>query len=288
MTDLTDSHQDPNDGAQAEPTAGPRWVPLSSIDRRVAGVLAEKAKTTPDSYPLSLNAVCSGCNQKSNRTPIMQLEPDDVEESLDRLREMGAVGIVQGYGRVSKYRHYLYEWLGVDKLEMAVMTELLLRGDQTEGELRGRAARMEPIAGLTELRPILDTLKSKGLVIPLTPEGRGHAVIHALCQPRELERLKERYGASGGVTSGAAAQPDRPPQTTRPAAPQQPARGQAPSLTVATAGDEIDSDVAESLRRELCELRGQIAQMRSDMDEVSCQLRQTESQLQELKDSLGA
>ena len=69
----------------------------------------------------------------------MQLEPDEVEESLDRLRELGAVGLVEGYGRVEKYRHYLYEWLGVDKVELAVMTELLLRGDQTVGELRGRA-----------------------------------------------------------------------------------------------------------------------------------------------------
>ena len=282
MTDLTDANQEPTAGSQPE-SAGPRWGPLSSVDRRVAGVLAEKAKTTPDSYPLSLNAVCSGCNQKSNRAPIMQLEPDDVEESLDRLREMGAVAIVQGYGRVSKYRHHLYEWLGVDKQEMAVITELLLRGDQTVGELRGRAARMEPIAGLSELRPILASLKSKGLVIPLTPEGRGHTVTHALYQPRELERLKERYGQSGGTTPADTTQPSHPPRTT-----QQPARGQAPPLTVASAAGSIDSDVVEALRRELSELRGQVAQMRGDLDEVTAQLRQTESQLQELKDALGA
>lgn len=288
MTDLTNTNQEPTDGSQAEPAAGSRWGPLSSVDRRVAGVLAEKAKTTPDSYPLSLNAVCSGCNQKSNRAPIMQLEPDDVEESLDRLREMGAVAIVQGYGRVSKYRHYLYEWLGVDKQEMAVITELLLRGDQTVGELRGRAARMEPIAGLSELRPILASLKSKGLVISLTPEGRGHTVTHALYQPRELERLKERYGQSGGATPADTTQPSHPPRTTQQPAPQQPARGQAPPLTVASAAGSIDSDVVEALRRELSELHSQVAQMRGDLDDVTAQLRQTESQLQELKDSLGA
>ncbi len=293
MTEPTDTNQEPTAESQAEPDAGPRWGPLSSVDRRVAGVLAEKAKTTPDSYPLSLNAVCSGCNQKSNRAPIMQLEPDDVEESLDRLREMGAVAIVQGYGRVSKYRHYLYEWLGVDKQEMAVITELLLRGDQTVGELRGRAARMEPIAGLSELRPILASLKSKGLVISLTPEGRGHTVTHALYQPRELERLKERYGQSGGATPADTTQPSHPPRTTQQPPPHQPpphqpARGQAPPLTVASAAGSIDSDVVEALRRELSELHSQVAQMRGDLDDVTAQLRQTESQLQELKDSLGA
>ena len=84
---------------------------------------------------MSLNAVATGSNQKSNRDPLMQLEPDDVAESLERLRQLGAVGMVEGYGRVTKYRHYLYEWLGVEKLELSVMTELLLRGAQTEGEL---------------------------------------------------------------------------------------------------------------------------------------------------------
>ena len=70
----------------ASTTPAPRWRPLNSIDRRVLGVLGEKAKTTPDTYPMSLNGVVSGCNQKSNRSPLMQLEPDQVEESLDRLR----------------------------------------------------------------------------------------------------------------------------------------------------------------------------------------------------------
>ncbi len=111
----------------------PRWQPLGAIDRRVLGVLGEKAKTTPDIYPMSLNAICTGCNQKSNRDPVMQLEPDDVAESLERLRHLGAVGMVEGYGRVTKYRHYLYEWLGVEKLELSVMIELLLRGRRPKG-----------------------------------------------------------------------------------------------------------------------------------------------------------
>ena len=183
------------DGPPATPPQR-RWQPLSSIDRRVVGVLAEKAKTTPDIYPMSLNAICTGCNQKSNRSPLMQLEPNEVEESLDRLRELGAVGLVEGYGRVQKYRHYLYEWLGVDKVELAVMTQLLLRGDQTVGELRGRASRMEPLADLAALRVVLDSLKSKGLVIALTPEGRGHAVTHALYKPRKSRRSRPSTSAA--------------------------------------------------------------------------------------------
>ncbi len=105
-----------------------RWRPLEKIDRRVAGVLVEKAKTTPEQYPLTVNSLVNGCNQKNNRDPQMQLEEADVMESLDRLKSTGAVAEVQGSGRVPKFRHLLYEWLGVDKVELAVMGELLLRG----------------------------------------------------------------------------------------------------------------------------------------------------------------
>src|SRR5271154_6314678 len=109
------------------PTPGktpPRWQPVSAIDRRVLGVLVEKAKTTPDAYPLSLNGLVTGANQKNNRHPLAQYEAEDVEESLERLRMLGAVAAIQGSGRVAKYRHYMYEWLGVDKVELAVMAEL--------------------------------------------------------------------------------------------------------------------------------------------------------------------
>src|SRR5689334_19128993 len=103
--------------AENEAHAAPKWQTLASLERRVAGVLVEKAKTTPDAYPMTLNGICTACNQKNNRYPLMNVEPDDVEPALDRLRELGAVAIVQGSGRVSKYRHYLYDWLGVDKVE---------------------------------------------------------------------------------------------------------------------------------------------------------------------------
>lgn len=173
-----------------------KWRPLDRVERRVAGVLVEKAKTTPDNYPLSLNALVNGCNQKSNRTPQMQLDEDAVLEALDRLRSMGAVSEIQGDGRVSKFRHLLYDWLGVDKVELAVMAELLLRGAQTLGELRGRAARMEPIADISTLRPLVDGLVQKGLVIYLTPPGRGCVVTHAVQSPETIEKQRTEHANS--------------------------------------------------------------------------------------------
>ena len=93
---------------------------------------------------------------------------------------------VQGGSRVDRYRHLAYEWLGVEKVELAVMAELLLRGAQTVGELRGRAARMEPIKDLGELQPTLDSLEAKGLIQYLTPPGRGSVVTHTLYLDREI------------------------------------------------------------------------------------------------------
>ena len=201
----------------------------------------------------------------------MNLEPDDVEESLDRLREMGAVAMVEGYGRVTKYRHYLYQWLGVDKVGLAVMTELLLRGPQTEGELRGRAARMEPIADLAALRPVLAALKEKGLVISLTPEGRGHVVTHALHLPQELQKLRAEHGRSDA------------PAALRPS-PQQAAPTAAPS----GAAMEIEQQIIATIRSDIDELKSQLAQLRSDMDQLVAANERVDDDLRQLKDALGA
>jgi uncharacterized protein YceH (UPF0502 family) len=256
----------------------PQWQPLSAVDRRVAGALVEKAKTTPAAYPMTLNSLRTASNQKSNRYPMMQLEEDDVAQSLEHLRSLGAVIEVQGDGRVPKYRHLLYDWLGVDKVEMAVMAELLLRGAQTVGELRGRAARMEPIADLSALQPILASLKAKKLIVYLTPEGRGCVVTHALYRPQELEKLRLQY--SGAASQPAPASPQPPPAAHVPtpaahaastadqtAAPAQPA--ESASL------DKLSRDV-EQLRAENAELREQLDRMhedlRRDIDDIREQL----------------
>ena len=254
--------------SQSQQSKPARWQPLVAIDRRVAGVLVEKAKTTPSAYPMSLNAVVTGANQKSNRDPVMELEPEDVEESLDRLRGMGAVGLVEGYGRVAKYRHYLYEWLGVEKVEMAVMVELLLRGPQTEGELRTRASRMEAIADLPALRPVLDSLKSKGLVIPLTPEGRGHVVTHALYPANELARVKSQFAS------------------VRPAAPT--ISGSASPASSAPAEEPSSAaTLIESLRGEIDRLRDELIQMRSELADLTTTVEQTNGDVRRLKEDLG-
>jgi len=278
-----------------EEQAEPRWQPVGPIDRRVAGVLVEKAKTTPDGYPMTLNAIRTACNQKSNRAPLMQLEAEDVEESLERLRGLGAVGLIEGYGRVPKYRHYLYKWLGVEAVELAVIAELLLRGAQTEGELRGRAARMEPIRDLSELRPVLASLKSKGLVVPLTPEGRGHVVAHALNLPNESERLRAEYQhgsaaagppATGPAPSGPAATAEPGPAVPGASAAEAPVPPTAPSPTP-TAPTGIEPQVAESFRRDLGELRQQIKQLRADLDDLATEQRRLGDDVRNLKDALG-
>jgi len=268
--------------ADSPDTPPRRWRPLGVIDRRVAGVLAEKAKTTPDVYPMSLNAICTGCNQKSNRFPLVQFEPDEVEESLDRLREIGAVGLVEGYGRVQKYRHYLYEWLGVDKVELAVMTELLLRGDQTVGELRGRASRMEPIADLAALQQVLNTLKSKGLVIFLTPEGRGQVVSHALYLPRELEILRGKYQA------GRSSDPAGADSSSFAPAAHAPLPAAVSSSAPSPVPRQHSDNAMESMRRELSDLKTLVLNLQRELDEVRNAQSKTTDEVLALKEALGA
>lgn len=232
-----------------------RWQPLNLRQRRVLGVLVEKAKTTPDAYPMTLNGLVAGCNQKSNREPQMNLSSDDVEQVLEELRAMGAVTEVQGSGRVAKYRHHAYEWLGVEKTELAVMTELMLRGEQTLGELRGRAARMEPIPDLGALKPVIDSLLKKGLMIELTPAGRGQIVSHGLYKERELTETKARY--AGHVPSPAADDDESPPVVA----------GTSGAAAAAVTGARlvphaITADQFAELEVEVAELRAEVGRLK--------------------------
>jgi uncharacterized protein YceH (UPF0502 family) len=166
-------------------------------ERRVLGVLVEKQKTskTADTYPLTVNALVSGCNQKSNRDPVLNLGDDEVEDTLLRCQKRGLVARVTG-SRVERWKHLLYEAWHVDKLDLAILAELLLRGPQTEGELRTRVSRMESIDDLDALRGALKPLVERTLVVYLTPEDRRGAVVtHGFHDPRELERLRERAAA---------------------------------------------------------------------------------------------
>jgi uncharacterized protein YceH (UPF0502 family) len=244
--------------AQPNESAG---LPVLSVnERRVLGVLVEKAKTTPDAYPLSLNALTTGSNQKSNRDPILDLNDLDVEEALASCQKRLLVFKITG-GRVERWKHNLYEAWHVNKVELAVLGELLLRGSQTEGELRARASRMEPIADLDALRATLKPLAARGLVVYLTPEGRrGTTVTHGFHSPRELERLKAAAPAD-------AAEEETPPPAAAPA--------QQPSKTAAL------ESLCATLHTEVATLRTQVAQLQTAVANL-------ESQLRDLKAALGA
>jgi uncharacterized protein len=160
-------------------------------------VLVEKSKTTPDAYPMSINALVTGSNQKSNRDPILDLSDADVQDALASAQRKGLTIRVTGGGRVERWKHALYDACKVGKVEAALLTELLLRGPQTEGELRGRASRMEPIDDLDALRALLKPLAERRLVVYLTPEGRrGTVLTHGFHAADELERLRARHAGA--------------------------------------------------------------------------------------------
>lgn len=253
--------------------ASPRWQPLPGVERRVLGVLIEKAKTTPDNYPLTLVAACNGCNQKSNRDPQMNLHDEDVQTALDRLRERGVVVLVEGSGRVEKYRHLAYEWFGVNRAELAVMCELLLRGPQTEGQLRGHVHRMEPMADLAALRHILAGLKARGLVLPLTPEGRGHVVAHGLYPAEELAQIRAHYRtladttAAGLPSSGA----------TTPAA----------RANVASHQASLREQVQGASIHDLAELENRVASLQAEVTELRAAWQRCQAAIERLCGTLG-
>ncbi|MFM7412389.1 MAG: YceH family protein [Planctomycetota bacterium] len=200
--------------------------PLAAFERRVLGVLSEKGKTTPDQYPLSLNGVVVGCNQKSNRDPVMTVDEEQVMRAIDGLKKCGAAAEVFGSGKIPRYRHLAYEWLGVGKEELAIMGELLLRGEQTEGDLRGRASRMDPIPDLDVLRGLLDRLAERGLVVWLSPPGRGRMLTHGLLPEEKLDKVRRELGLT--AAAAATAIPEDRPDVPEPAAAREPTSASPP------------------------------------------------------------
>ncbi len=223
------------------------WPVLDLHERRVLGVLVEKAKTTPDAYPLTVNALVVGSNQKSNREPVLNLSDFEVEDALNRCKAKGLAVKITG-GRVERWRHYIYEAWHVGKHDLAVLGELLLRGPQTEGELRARAARMEPFDDLESLRATLKPLAERGLVVYLTPEGRrGTVLTHGFHDPQELAHLRARHAGSASAVA------DEPPEPRV-----APGREQDPS--------ESGTGVTEmaALRESVAALRAEVAQLRDE------------------------
>jgi uncharacterized protein YceH (UPF0502 family) len=244
------------------------WPVLDVLERRVLGVMVEKAKTTPDAYPLSVNALVSGCNQKSNRDPILNVSDFEVEDALTRCKDKGLAVKIIG-GRVVRWRHYLYETWHIDKHDIAVLGELLLRGPQTEGELRSRAARMEPFDDLDALRSTLRPLVERNLVVYLTPEDRRGAVLtHGFHSPQELAHLRTR---------------ESQPSTSRDDAPTTPPTGE-----LASAARPRPEAVPSVLETKFAETNGEIETLRRRVDELRTVVESLRAELLALKTSLGA
>ncbi len=134
---------------------------LSDTEVRVLGSLIEKEITTPDYYPLSLNALVAACNQSSNRNPVVHFDEGTVAQAADSLREKKLVHLVdRGESRVTKYRHVLYEAMNMGRPAIAVMCVMMLRGPQTVGEIRTRTNRLYDFSSLEEVETTLNSLMS--------------------------------------------------------------------------------------------------------------------------------
>src|ERR1700746_40178 len=162
-------------------------VLLTETEARVLGSLVEKDITTPDYYPLSLNALVNACNQKSNREPVMNLNDDAVRQALHSLNEKGLAGTASGAGdsRVAKFEHRMQEAFNLTRPETALLCVLLLRGPQTPGELRGRAERLHRFEDLTDVQSTLQKLMTReeplAKVLPRQPGTKEARYAHLLC-----------------------------------------------------------------------------------------------------------
>jgi hypothetical protein len=169
---------------------------LSAEQIRVLGCLLEKQRTTPDTYPLSLNSLRLACNQSTNRDPVVDYDEATIREALHRLERRGLTRLASGAGsRAAKYRHLLAEALPMERGEEAVMCVLMLRGPQTPGELKQRGDRMHPFGSLAEVHETLERLLERGLLAR---------------QERRPGQKEERYTQLLGGEEGPVGHPARP------------------------------------------------------------------------------
>ena len=165
-------------------------VKLTPAEARVLGSLIEKEITTPDYYPLSMNALMNACNQRSNREPIMDLDEDDARQALHGLEAKHLAGRARSAdGRVTKYEHWLGEAYNFSRAETALICVLLLRGPQTPGELRGRTERLHEFTEISDVTAGLQKLMEREpplvALLPRQPGARESRYAHLLCGPVE-------------------------------------------------------------------------------------------------------
>jgi uncharacterized protein len=155
---------------------------LHPAEVRVLGSLLEKEVTTPEYYPLSLNALVNACNQKSNRDPVVDYDADTVEQALQSLRDKGLLLAITGAGsRVPKYGHRISEKLNLGRRELAIMCELMVRGPQTLGELRTHCERMHAFDDLAEVEAVIERLPELIVKLPRRPGEKEVRYAHLLC-----------------------------------------------------------------------------------------------------------
>lgn len=246
----------------------PPITELKSRQRRVLGVLVEKAYTTAEYYPLTFKALATGCNQKSNRWPVFELTEEDVEETVEQLGELGLAAVVHPEsGRTERVRHLMRKRFTLTEPQLAILTELLLRGRQQLGELRSRASRMVPIDSLEQLRTELAGLMKMNFVQAGGPlDRRGVEVDHALYTDREQEKQ---------LPAQAAVPDDRADEFTPPSS----------SVDVRTSAGGAER---ESLQGELRQLRAENAELRELFAELQRTVDGLERDVAELKRDLGA
>jgi uncharacterized protein YceH (UPF0502 family) len=241
-------------------------IELTPLEARIIGCLIEKQITTPDQYPLSLNALVNACNQKSNRDPVLDLDEQTVQRTLDALSRKHFIAERSGFGsRVPKYQHRFcnteYGTLKLDEQELAVTCELLLRGPQTAGELRGRASRMGTFSDVSEVEATLTRLA----------EREGGPFVTRLAREPGRREVRFAHLFSGQVAGGQA--PDglhaaasieslHPPPAAAFESPVERAPISAPEVTFpASLNDErlarLEAEV-QALRTELTELRNRL------------------------------
>jgi uncharacterized protein YceH (UPF0502 family) len=186
---------------------------LSGLETRVLGVLVEKERTVPDTYPLSLNALVAGCNQKNNRDPVMQATEREIQAAIDALRPLSLV-IESSGSRVMRYAHNVGRVLHLDDAAVAVVAALLLRGPQTPGELRTNADRLHRFPELGAVEAALNALAARAesaggplaVQLPRMPGEREQRWAHLLSGPVDAAALQPTKGATGeaapaGVTA---------------------------------------------------------------------------------------
>ena len=216
-------------------------IRLTETEVRVLGSLIEKDITTPEYYPLSLNALVNACNQKSNRDPVMQLDESAVREALDGLQQQRLAGPARGAdSRVTKYEQRLQEVFNFMRPEIAVLCVLLLRGPQTPGELRGRAERMHHFEALDDVQSALQKLMQRDP--PL-----------AKVLPRQPGTKESRYAH---LLAGDVVEADLPVHTT-------PASDRSPADAERIA--RLEEEVGE-LRREVGDLKDQLGRFRRQFE----------------------